>query len=398
MTIAISKTTILAEVRAECARLGAGRVNATSVATLQELERRIADLPDEAARRVTISMVQLRTGVFSTLPSVMRLYLESRGPILTVFQRSPMTTQAKVALGLKPTDLFAGLTSKEAHEALVFGCVDAYTYILRNVLAGSCDMTIVTRSLAVSRWVAACWADSERREALLLRRTGAATLQDAPMPDVEQFGPPRFIDRLDEIEECDLTKGVSTGVRAAFAASAARLARQNEQAIRERRLMSGEKLAGLIPSWWKPIRCARLLTTPEELSAEGREMHHCVGGYYSRVARGESVIVAVRVPDLKNQEVTAGTQSSYQRRMMAVKKGVPTWRRSTVEYSPEGRRVQHYGPSDKVPHPLCIKALGCCERRWGLSTNGNMHLVLEVAAEQRQRLAANAHRAARRET
>ena len=195
-----------------------------------------------------------------------------------------------------------------------------------------------------------------------------------------------------KIEECDLTKDVSTGVRAAFAASSARLARQNEEAIRERRrLMSGGKLAGLIPPWWKPIRCARLLTTPEELGAEGREMHHCVGGYYSRVARGESVIVAVRVPDLKNQEVTAGTQSSYQRRMMAVKSGVLTWRRSTVEYSPEGRRVQHYGPNDRVPHTLCVRALRVCERRWKLDMNDTLHL------QRVQYFAANAHREARRE-
>jgi hypothetical protein len=199
---------------------------------------------------------------------------------------------------------------------------------------------------------------------------------------VEDMNRVRLIDRLDEIEECDLTKGVSTGVRAAFAASSARLARQNEEAIRERRrLMSGGKLAGLIPPWWKPIRCARLLTTPEELSTEGREMHHCVGGYYSRVARGESVIVAVRVPDRKLWNAALA------------------WRRSTVEYSPEGRRVQHYGPSDRPPHSLCVRALMVCEHRWKLNMNGDRQLLREVAAgvQRAQQLAANAHRAARRE-
>ena len=206
MSLALSKDAILAEVRTELARLGTGRVNATSVATLQELERRIASLPDEAARRVTISMVQLLTGTFSTLPGIMRLYQESRGPIIAAFQKSPMATQAKIALGLKPKDLvtFTGLTDKEAHEALVLGCQNADSYILRNVLAGSGDMTaIVTRSLTVSRWVAACWEDSERRAALMLPRIPKLVERVVERVfraevTVEDMNRVRLIDRLDE--------------------------------------------------------------------------------------------------------------------------------------------------------------------------------------------------------
>jgi hypothetical protein len=40
------------------------------------------------------------------------------------------------------------------------------------------------------------------------------------------------------------------------------------------------------------------------------------------------------------------------------------WRRSTVEYSPTGQRIQHYGPYDRTPHPLCIRALKICEAKW----------------------------------
>jgi hypothetical protein len=178
--------------------------------------------------------------------------------------------------------------------------------------------------------------------------------------------------RLDEIEDSDLTSGLSTGVRAAFAASAARLARQNELAIRERRMMSGEKLAELIPSWWKPIRCAQLLTTPEGLSREGAEMHHCVGSYYSRVARGESIIVAIQVPDCRYPDeasiaaVQGESLSLARRRLSIARRNVKSlkWRRSTVEYSHTGRRVQHYGPYDRTPHPLCVRALIVCEDRW----------------------------------
>jgi hypothetical protein len=376
VSFAIPKAAILAELRAEKRRLGSGTINQTNVATLSELERRIADLPDEAARRVTVSMVQIRTGVFSTCPNIMRLYqTAAREAILTPFAKSAMAIQAKIVLGLKPTDLFIGLTSKEAHHALVLGCKDPRSYVLRDVLAGTGDMTaIVTRTLTVSRWVAACFGDDERKTALLAPRVDAAVdlamRGEVTVNDLQRM---RYLDRLDEIEECDLTSGVSTGVRAAFAASAARLARQNELAIRERRMMSGEKLAELIPSWWKPIRCARLLTTPEELSTEGREMHHCVGSYYSRVMRGESIIVAIRVPDRRYpDEATKGatldgvTPSLARRLLQTPRSGARamSWRRSTVEYSPTGQRIQHYGPYDRTPHPLCIRALKVCEAKW----------------------------------
>jgi hypothetical protein len=356
VSLSISKTAILAELRLEKRRLGSGAVNRTSVATLSELERRITDLPDEAARRVTISMVQLRTGVFSSCPNIMQLYQTvASKAILTPFARSAKLLQAKIVLGLRPTDHFSGLTSKEAHHALTIGSLTTLEYLLRDVPFGP-ELPVI-RSHTIARWVAACHGDKDRWNALT-----------AMVPHRTEEGiMVGLMHRLDEIEDADLTSGLSTGVRAAFAASAARLARQNELAIRERRMMSGEKLAELIPSWWKPIRCARLLTTPEELSAEGRKMHHCVGSYYSRVARGESVIMAIRVPDRRYpDEATKGAPSLARRLLQTPRSGAraTSWRCSTVEYSPTGRRIQHYGPYDRTPHPLCIRALKVCEAKW----------------------------------
>jgi hypothetical protein len=316
--------------------------------------------------------VQLRTGVFSTCPSIMRLYQTvASEAILTPFARSAKLLQAKIVLGLRPTDHFSGLTSKEAHHALTIGSRTTLEYLLRDVPFGP-ELPVI-RSHTIARWVAACHGDKDRWNALT-----------AMVPHRTEEGVMvGLMHRLDEIEDSDLASGVSTGVRAAFAASAARLARQNELAVRERRMMSGEKLAELIPSWWKPIRCARLLTTPEELSTEGREMHHCVGSYYSRVARGESIIMAIRVPDRRYPDemherhaAPPRDSASLARRIAATPKTgisktgpiqmatVLRWRRSTVEYSPTGRRIQHYGPYDRTPHPLCIRALKICEVKW----------------------------------
>jgi hypothetical protein len=102
----------------------------------------------------------------------------------------------------------------------------------------------------------------------------------------------RFIDRVDEIQDVDLDRGATTGVERAFNRAANRV---------------------------------RHLCTPAALVREGEEMHHCVAGYEDAVSRGQSVILAISVRG----------------------------HRSTVELSAQGRILQHRGPRNADPHPLC---------------------------------------------
>jgi hypothetical protein len=92
------------------------------------------------------------------------------------------------------------------------------------------------------------------------------------------------------------------------------------------------------PTWWKPVKYAKLLNSPAKLVREGRDMKHCVGTYTQEVRRGNSVIVSFCL----NGE------------------------RATAELSRDGKYVkQCKGVANKQPPAICARALDVLMRkRW----------------------------------
>jgi len=113
-------------------------------------------------------------------------------------------------------------------------------------------------------------------------------------------------------------------VDAAFERAAARAgAKWLDQARSDHRVLQS------LPRGWRLYRCMRHLCTPAMLVREGESMSHCVGSYASAVEGGQSVILALNV----------------------------TGHRSTAEITPSGRVLQHRGPHNSDPHPLCQRVL-----------------------------------------
>ena len=228
--------------------------------------------------------------------------------------------RARLALGAAPTDLAPGLTRGEAHGWLLDGAPDAPVWLLRGLIgAGGLPADASPRSVAVARWLLRCWADPARREALERprRELMAGRLVEG-----------RYVDRLDELRDRDLAESVEATYRRA----GERLRASLERALRSR----GEPLSP-VPSWWRPLRCARLLRSGADLVAEGHALRHCVASYADAVRARESVIVGLAV----------------------------VGQRSTAEIDPRDRRVrQHRGPGNREPHPLCVAALAVLCRRW----------------------------------
>jgi hypothetical protein len=142
-----------------------------------------------------------------------------------------------------------------------------------------------------------------------------------------------MIDRIDEIQDVDLVRGISTSVDDAFRHASERLgAEWLESAAGDYRVLAG------LPARWRLYPCMRALVTPAALAQEGHEMGHCVGGYSYAVEQGQSVILALNV---------AG-------------------HRSTAEVAPDGRLIQHRAMHNGEPHPLCETVLSrFLERRVG---------------------------------
>ena len=135
----------------------------------------------------------------------------------------------------------------------------------------------------------------------------------------------RFIDKIDEIQEEDLDRGVNTPVNRAFANAAKRVsAKWLEELGKDTTTISW------LPEGWQIYRkCMKLLTTPSELMVEGEQMQHCVGGYADAVRRGDSYIFSIRV----------------------------CGHRSTAELGRNGRVLQHRAENNGEPHTLCEKVL-----------------------------------------
>lgn len=253
--------------------------------------------------------------------------------------------QAQLVLGKKPEDILKGLTPAEARKALCAGYdgVSSQTtpsaYVLRD-LKTSMDNNLRrlpgrVGNVTVARWIAAAVADPKRREALFTDR-----IAHGP-GGAEIHG--RLIDRIDEIAPADLPNGPKTSVRDAFENAGARAMRQWEKSNEtdEKRVISP-------PSWWKPVKYAKLLNSPQKLVQEGRNMKHCVGGphYLDAVRRGRSTIISFY---LQGQ-------------------------RATAELTRDGKRViQFYGPGNKEPSPVLKRALDVLMHKYWRTVGPEAH-------------------------
>lgn len=219
---------------------------------------------------------------------------------------------ARLARGETPVELAHGqLTKKEAHLWLLGGGGDPLEWLCQRLPAGSPPV----RSFAVARWLIAV----HRRGAW-----GALTRERVIHGPAGQRITVRYLDRVDEIQDADLVRGPATGVDAAFARAAARF---GEEWLAQAR--GDHRVLQTLPHGWRLYRCMRHLCTPAQLVREGEQMSHCVGSYSSAVEGGQSVILAINV----------------------------TGHRSTVELTPSGRVLQHRGPYNSDPHPLCQRVL-----------------------------------------
>lgn len=225
---------------------------------------------------------------------------------------------ARLARGETPVELSNGqLTKKEAHLWLLSGGGDPLAWLCQRLPAGSPPV----RSFAVARWL----IDVHRRGAW-----EALTRERVIHGPAGQRITVRYLDRVDEIQDADLVRGPATGVDAAFVRAAARF---GEEWLAQAR--GDHRVLQPLPRGWRLYRCMRHLCTPAALVREGEQMRHCVGSYVSAVESGQSVILALNV----------------------------TGHRSTAELSPSGRVLQHRGPGNSDPHPLCERALGRFLRR-----------------------------------
>jgi hypothetical protein len=262
---------------------------------LRRAIRLLESVPDRARPRIAAALGE-------RIPAL--ACLSTTETLSSAYPFASRAHQARLVLGEPPARILRGLTRREGLPP---------THV---------------RSVGVARWLVACWRDSARRAALERDHIEVG-------PHGEEIHG-RLLERVDEIADRDLARGAATGVREAFHSAASRA---YERWTRE--VESQHDLLAPVPSWWRPIRCARLLMSAAQLVAEGRAQRHCVGTYARYVRQRQSVIVAVCV---------RSRGETY---------------RSTAELARDGSRVlQHKGAGNGAPPPICARALAACLRRW----------------------------------
>lgn len=229
----------------------------------------------------------------------------------------PLTVARRLCLGESPRQIADGvLTAREAHRWCAAGADDVAEWLQQELLGGMAEVPAL-RDAKIVRWLAAVkrrggWGQLVKERPLHL-----------PAGETASWRP---IDRIDEIQIEDLARGERTSVDAAFESAAVRQADEWAAKARE-----DQRVLKPLPGSWRPFKCMRHLNTPALLEREGREAQNCVGGYANAVERGESVIFSITLP----------------------RKGV----RSTVELTPTGRVLQHWGPQNRDPHPALERVL-----------------------------------------
>ena len=213
------------------------------------------------------------------------------------------------------------------------------------------------RTVPLARWLIAVLNDLPRREALLRKRS-----ERGPHGETIDGA---FIERLDELRDADLRPSVDE----TFDRAARRMWKATERAMAKK-----QAPLTVAPRWWKPARCAKILLSGADLIAEGRDMHHCAATYAGYVARGNCIVISLRVPfynyDRRTPHCTrlrGGLDNPS-----AYRTAVSTWQRSTVEIDRKTLTVhQHKGPSNCEPHPICVAALEVLLRRWRRSATSD---------------------------
>ncbi len=227
------------------------------------------------------------------------LYLTPQFPLVDV------STAQKITRGMTPRQISGGqLTKKEAVEWLTTSPELSPAEWLQRRLLPPERRSDALRDAKVVRWLA--HAAQRSPEALSKRR---------PIPG----GPPvSLIEMIDEITGEDIRTGkdsvpvVMTRARRRLEAVWLAEGKWSDKPLRPRTAWSFS-----LPPWM------RLLNSELDLAREGKEMEHCVGSYASAVKRGQCHILSVHTPDGE---------------------------RSTLELSPDGRRIrQHKGPNNSRP-------------------------------------------------
>jgi len=221
-------------------------------------------------------------------------------------------------------DADSDLTAAEAHRWLSESpLLPPLQWLSQRLLRGLGVRDWTLRSWTVARWLERVLQSQQEREALVRTREFAG-------PDGARIRV-RFADRLDEIQDPDLDRGVRTGVARAFGLAAERVGSGRlEELAQDHRVLTS-------PPQWRLGARARLLLTPAELVVEGREMGHCVGCYDYAVSSGRSLILAIR----------CGRH------------------RSTAELSRNGTVLQHRGRGNADPDKICCAVLHSVLRRIG---------------------------------
>lgn len=239
----------------------------------------------------------------------------------------------RIVRGESPVELSEGMLSRaEAHQWLsTLPHLSPLEWLQRRLPAEVPPL----RDIHVVRWLLEVRRRSHWEQLTRVRRIQGPA---GAVADV------RFIDRLDEIMTEDLVSPAAIAAREfvpdvrarvidVFARAAARSGEAwMEKARRDHRILASP------PPWSLYPRSMRFLVTPAALAAEGDQMEHCVGGYSPAVESGKSVVVALRV----------GAE------------------RSTAEFDPRGRVLQHRGPRNSAPHPVLDRLLERFIRRAGL--------------------------------
>lgn len=297
-------------------------------AGLDSLRRVLDSLGERTPARLTRWAAQIEAAPEARQPGLLAAlavlepaleYLGGAGVGGGIYPAAPIELRARLALGERPVDLAPGLSRAEAHAWLLAGAPPVVRWLLARE---GTSVAVEPHSLAVAQWLIAALRDPPRAEAL--RRPRREILAGRAIEGA-------YLDRVDELRDRDLRASIEV----TYQRAARRLMASLERALRSR----GEPICA-VPRWWVPVRCARLLRSGQDLVAEGRALGHCVATYADAVRSGDSVIVGLAV----------------------------CGHRSTVEIAPREMRVrQHRGPRNQDPHPLCVRALAVCARRWGVT-------------------------------
>jgi hypothetical protein len=292
------------------------------------------DRASPAARPRIAQALRVRHPKLTMLPRLnASIYGDRPGLPFSAYPSAPLAWQVEIVLGKTPAEV-TGLTAREAHVYLSAkpGSVSPIPALwvigsgpaMRALRTGA---VIGIDSVPIARWYLQRWDDPEQQQALLKERVERG-------PAGEEIRG-RFIDRMDELVEGDLTPSV----RKTFENASNRMKIEFEE---EMLRPKNQQILAPVPAWYTEMPGITLLDHGAQLVMEGREMKHCVATYIGRVRRGLSTIFSIRVPTEDGQVL-----------------------RSTVELKPKTAEIiQHKGVGNARPPAENMKALAHALEVW----------------------------------